>query len=829
MRTSFYLYLATAACLLSACASWQQGTAPVAMTWSDQGRNAQTGYYENTFVIKNTSDAELTGNWAIFFSQLPRDIEEVHSDAVNIEAVNANFFKITPTAAMPALAPQDSLTVHYAVSLRTPNVSQTPEGCYWVADATDAHAKPLPVELTVLPDPAWEERLSRSTRKLYDTYAAINASETVEASAILPAVKQVVKEEGTVRLPGTVALAYPEALAGEAELLQEKLSQLYGVSVDAGASMTVSLSLLTDSAAVWNEEQYRLQVADSLITIEGTTPHGVFNGTQTLLALLKGDNPQRELALQTIVDYPDLAYRGVMIDIARNFTPVEKLKKLVDVLASYKIDRLHLHLTDDEGWRLEIPGIEELTLTGSRRGHTLDESDRLYPGYDGGFDPTTPTVGNGYYTRAEFIDLLQYAARRHVEVIPEIESPGHARAAIVSMKARYNKYAAKDKAKAEEYLLSDGQDTSTYVSAQAYTDNIINVAMPSAYRFMEKVITEVEAMYKEAGVPLTTVHIGGDEVPEGAWTGSPVCREFMAAHGMHRPHELMEYFYCRLSEFLESQGLKMGGWQETVLHNAPATDERLRKTAGGVYCWNTVAEWGGDEIPYTVANNGYPVVLCNVNCFYVDLAYNDHFDERGLSWGGHVDESKSFSALPFSIYRSARTGLRGNKVDLDSIAKGKTPLLEPDNIIGVQAQLFAETIRDYTWVEYCLFPKVLGLVERGWNARPAWETERGDKEEAMYYEDLSRFYSVINGRELPYLKAMDVNFRLPNPGLMMKDGYLYADVPLPDVVIHYTLDGSEPTQHSAVWMMPLKTDAKVIKARASHLGKTSVVSVLLNP
>ncbi len=377
MRTSFYLYLATAACLLSACASWQQGTAPVAMTWSDQGRNAQTGYYENTFVIKNTSDAELTGNWAIFFSQLPRDIEEVHSDAVNIEAVNANFFKITPTAAMPALAPQDSLTVHYAVSLRTPNVSQTPEGCYWVADATDAHAKPLPVELTVLPDPAWEERLSRSTRKLYDTYAAINASETVEASAILPAVKQVVKEEGTVRLPGTVALAYPEALAGEAELLQEKLSQLYGVSVDAGASMTVSLSLLTDSAAVWNEEQYRLQVADSLITIEGTTPHGVFNGTQTLLALLKGDNPQRELALQTIVDYPDLAYRGVMIDIARNFTPVEKLKKLVDVLASYKIDRLHLHLTDDEGWRLEIPGIEELTLTGSRRGPTGDESDRL--------------------------------------------------------------------------------------------------------------------------------------------------------------------------------------------------------------------------------------------------------------------------------------------------------------------------------------------------------------------------------------------------------------------------------------------------------------------
>ncbi|MCD8292597.1 MAG: family 20 glycosylhydrolase, partial [Prevotellaceae bacterium] len=662
----------------------------------------------------------------------------------------------------------------------------------------------------------------------YETYAALDVKPTMDASDILPAVKQVVKGEGTVQVPGTVALAYPEALANEAGLLGEKLSQLYNVEIADEASMTVRLKLLPDSASTWKEEQYRLQVSDSEITIEGVTPHGVFNGTQTLLALLKGDNPRRELARQTIVDYPDLTYRGAMVDIARNFTPLAQLKKLVDILASYKLDRLHLHVTDDEGWRLEIPGLEELTQVGSRRGHTLDESDRLYPCYDGGFDPTAPTTGNGYYTREEFIDLLKFATQRHIEVITEIESPGHGRAAIVSMKARYNKYAAKDKEKAEEYLLSDVEDTSEYESAQAYRDNIINVAMPSAYRFMEKVITEVEAMYKEAGAPLTTIHLGGDEVPEGAWAGSPLCREFMAANGMQDTHELMEYFYCRMSEFMAARGLKIGGWQEAVLHNKPATDEQLRKTSGGIYCWNTVAEWQGDEIPYKVANNGYPVVMCNVNCFYLDLSYNDHFDERGLSWGGHVDESKSFSALPFSIYRSARTGLRGNKVNLDSIAKGKVPLLEPQNIIGVQAQLFAEAIRGYDWVEYQFFPKVLGLVERAWNVHPAWETEHGAKEEAMFNADLSRFYGVINSKELPYWKSLDVNFRLPNPGLMMKDGYLYANTPLPDVVIHYTLDGTEPGQHSAVWTIPVKCDPEVVKARASHLGKVSVVSVLKN-
>lgn len=134
---------------------------------------------------------------------------------------------------------------------------------------------------------------------------------------------------------------------------------------------------------------------------------------------------------------------------------------------------------------------------GSRRGHTTDESRCLYPCYDGGYDPDAATVGNGYYSREDFIGLLRYAAERHIRVIPEIESPGHARAAIVSMKARYNKYKDTDVEKAAEYLLSEPEDTSRYASVQYYTDNVINVAMPSTYRFMEKVIQELAAMYRK--------------------------------------------------------------------------------------------------------------------------------------------------------------------------------------------------------------------------------------------------------------------------------------------------------------------------------------------
>lgn len=243
--------------------------------------------------------------------------------------------------------------------------------------------------------------------------------------------------------------------------------------------------------------------------------------------MLKGQGETLRLQAVSVHDYPDLLYRGQMLDIVRSFTTTENLKKLIDITASYKLNTFHFHFSDDEGWRLEIPGLEELTSVGARRGHTTDETEYLYPAYENGYDPNAPTSGNGFYSRAEFIDLLRYAAERHVQVIPEIESPGHARAAITAMKARYEKYIGLNPEKATEYMLHDPQDSSRYISAQWYTDNVMNVAMPSTYRFIEKVVREIKEMYREAGVPLTTIHVGGDEVAEGAWSGSPLCMQLM--------------------------------------------------------------------------------------------------------------------------------------------------------------------------------------------------------------------------------------------------------------------------------------------------------------
>ncbi len=743
---------------------------------------------------------------------------------VKVEVVNGNFFKMYPTDEFAPLAPGDSMRITFLCTYKLDRNSHVPEGTYWVETVDGKEGSPLPVALKALPLPSPESMSGYpDATKIYESNLRLAGAPALAQSDILPSVKKAVAIEGdNVVLEGKVALAFPENFAGEAKLLKEKLTGLYGLEVVGNASVKIVLEELPDRKEAVNDEYYTINIGDNLIKISAATPHGIFNGTQTLLSMLKDKQTPYLLEAVSIRDYPDLAYRGQMIDIARNFTAPENLKKLVDIFASYKLNVLHFHFCDDEAWRLEIPGLEELTAVGSRRGHTTDESQCLYPCYDGGYDPDAKTVGNGYYSREEFIDLLKYAAERHVRIVPEIESPGHARAAIVSMKARYNKYFETDPGKATEYMLSEPEDTSRYVSVQYYTDNVMNVALPSTYRFMEKVIQELNAMYQEAGLSLYTVHLGGDEVPRGVWMGSPKCQELMKEKGMTKAHDLSEYFITQMADVMQKNGLKFSGWQEVALGHTEEAHQQLRDQAAGVYCWNTVP--GSDEVVYQTANNGYPVILCNVGNFYMDMAYNGHPDERGLDWGGYVDESVSFSMLPFSIYRSLRVDMAGNPIDLNNAEKGKTALTEigKKHIMGVQGQLFAETIRSFDGVEYLLFPKILGLAERGWNAHPAWENLSGIREEQAFNQALALYYEKISKSEMPYWAKHGINFRLPQPGLWIEEGNLFANVAIDGAEIRYTTDGSEPTAQSALWQEPVKCDASVLKAKTFYQGKESL-------
>lgn len=814
--------------LFAGCKTSNEPKAPVALTWEMGASDIEPGYYENTFILKNISQKPLKKNWTIYYSQLPRGVKQEGASEVKVEVVNGNFFKMYPTDEFASLAPGDSMRITFLCTYKLDRNSHVPEGIYWVETVDGKEGSPLPVALKALPLPSPESMSGYpDATKIYESNLRLGGAPTLVQSDILPSVKKAVAIEGdNVVLEGKVALVFPENFAGEAKLLKEKLTGLYGLEVVGNASVKIVLEELLDRKEAVNDEYYTINIGDNLIKISAATPHGIFNGTQTLLSMLKDKQTPYLLEAVSIRDYPDLAYCGQMIDIARNFTAPENLKKLVDIFASYKLNVLHFHFCDDEAWRLEIPGLEELTAVGSRRGHTTDESQCLYPCYDGGYDPDAKTVGNGYYSREEFIDLLKYAAERHVRIVPEIESPGHARAAIVSMKARYNKYFETDPGKATEYMLSEPEDTSRYVSVQYYTDNVMNVALPSTYRFMEKVIQELNAMYQEAGLSLFTVHLGGDEVPRGVWMGSPKCQELMKKKGMTKAHDLSEYFITQMADVMQKNGLKFSGWQEVALGHTEEAHQQLRGQAAGVYCWNTVP--GSDEVVYQTANNGYPVILCNVGNFYMDMAYNGHPDERGLDWGGYVDESVSFSMLPFSIYRSLRVDMAGNPIDLGNAEKGKTALTEigKKHIMGVQGQLFAETIRSFDGVEYLLFPKILGLAERGWNAHPVWENLSGVREQQAFNQALALYYEKISKSEMPYWAKNGINFRLPQPGLLVKDGNLYANVAIDGAEVRYTTDGSEPTAQSTLWKEPVKCGSLVVKAKTFYQGKESLTIIL---
>ncbi|RYZ81480.1 MAG: hypothetical protein EOO68_35835, partial [Moraxellaceae bacterium] len=311
-----------------------------------------------------------------------------------------------------------------------------------------------------------------------------------------------------------------------------------------------SANVGTKDKAVMGDESYNLIVDSNKILLNGADNAGAFYAIQSLLSLMPaGSASQFELPKIDVSDSPRFSWRGMHYDMGRNFHGKAVTLRLIEQMGRYKLNKLHLHLTEDEGWRIQIPGLPELTDVGGARCFDLTETQCLLTQL--GTGPSKSGSGNGYYTREDFIEILKFAAAHHIDVIPEIDMPGHARAAIKSMQARYKKFlAAGQKDAAEQYLLSDPADKSQYMSVQNYTDNAINVCLPSTYNFAEKVIYELQQMYRSAGLKLTTFHMGGDEVGKGAWEQSPACQALFAKgeKGVAGAADLKPYFVGRVAE-----------------------------------------------------------------------------------------------------------------------------------------------------------------------------------------------------------------------------------------------------------------------------------------
>lgn len=820
-----FKFLTILSCAMMALALSAQS--PIAVAWQMGQNNAAANNYSSRFVIKNVSKQPLGADWEFFFNQFSRSVTLPAGCPVDIKEVSTTYYRIKPNANYKPLAAGDSLVIDMVMGGSLVNKCYVPAGGHVVMGGDMAHPQAVAISCSPLDKPGqWRDHKAYPDGNyMYSYNEAINGfgdGYTGNDYDIFPAPKQVDIEDGFTQVGSLVTIKTGKFLqwGGYRRAKALLTSELQKRGVYASSGQSTVIELLLDKKLSTNGEYYTLRVHDGKISIHGVTQAALMNGVKTLIAALDHSKGHR-LQNCFVIDWPDFGYRGVMLDIARNFVikPAD-FKRTIDLLAYYKINTIQFHFTDDEAWRLEIPGFPELTQVAARRGATLDENGYLAQIFDGNGNPDDLSqCANGYYTRAEFIDLLKYARSRGVRVIPEIETPGHARAAIVAMKNR-----AKNNPTAEQFRLWDDKNESVYTSAQSYHDNVLNVASDDVYRFIYRVVAELEKMYKEAGLKLEIVHLGGDEVPNGAWSKSPDVQALMQREGLKTQHEVSEYYVKRISELLAARKIRIEGWQEVALNHKPEFNTVVAPRVAGVNAWSTVGS--RSDVPYRLANDGYPVILSNVTNFYMDMAYSWHQNEQGLHWGGKVDEFDAWSALPANIYASARTAVDGTPINITTAGDGKVGLEKPENIIGVQAQLWGETLRSFDEVQYMLLPKMMGVSERAWTAMPEWSKNLTDNQ--AYNEARHQYNLKIGTRELPLLKGMGYTFRVGPPGIKLVDGNLMINTQYPDELVTYTLDGSEPTVDSPRWTAPVlvKTQPQVIKAKAFYLGHESVTTYL---
>ncbi len=793
---------------------------PVTLNWSI-GEALEGSHRVNNLRIINNSQDTIRAPWQLFYGSVGRVLNSPSPD-FEVTQICGTHHSLSTSLPKYSIAPGDSLDV----TLTGPYyhlVSFFPDNPYLVA--TDSEGREMtPMRVDFKFTEADHREMAARTKnypdgsRVYARNARLTPTESLSPYNIIPAVKSLKENNGDACvISGAVNIIAPPELETEKKTLADMLRK-QGVSVRAGSTpVTLSLSKIDAD----KEEAYKMVTGKDGIEISAPTAEGVNNGCRTLLAVLAGQTFPLSLPAATIIDYPDFGYRGLHFDVARNFTEKAEVLRLLDLMSLYKMNVLHFHLVDDEGWRLAIDGIDELTEVGSRRTHSPEQSNSLYPFYGSGIDGGL--TGNGFYTRDDFKEILRYATDRHIKVIPEIDVPGHSRAAIMAMNERYRRYINSDSVKATEYLLADFDDKSQYRSVQDYNDCVMNIAMPSTYNFVKDVMSDVIRMYAEAGAQLDVIHVGGDEVPHGAWEGSPVAQAYMKEKGMESTQQLRDEFMLRLYSFLAPQGITIGGWQEILTQG---DGKEINRSLPGhemlSYSWNTTPDNDMDQLTYSLVNAGYPTVLCNVNNLYLDLSYSPNFMDPGFRWGGYVDEFTTFATNPYNIYASGVNLDDPNSWNPEAGA-GKTQLTPEGrkNIAGLQGEMWAETFHNIDMVQHRLLPKVFGVAERAWNANLGWQSYD------EFVEACSDYASRTSLNEFDRLARLGMNYRVASPGLVVTEGKLQANSPYPNAEIRYTLDGSEPTSLSPLWNGPVEiSDSKLIRARAFVNDRESVITEL---
>ena len=482
-----------------------------------------------------------------------------------------------------------------------------------------------------------------------------------EDCPILPRPQQVDRQQGQYVMRGEQTVAFPDSSAGAhtvfrylSEALRPAGISLKQVAPEAKASIRWSFS---DQLA---EEAYTLTITPEAISIcSNPSAKGLFYGVQSLLQLLPPsawDTKQKPaesylLPAMNLTDAPRFAYRGAMMDVGRNFLPKEAVLKMLDLMAFYKLNRFHFHLTDDQGWRIEIKKYPRLTEKGAYRKQTqVGHCDYYFPRrYDG-------IEKRGFYTQDEIREIVRYAADRFITVIPEIEMPGHSSAALAC-------YPELSCGLGKTYVVRD------------YYDVFDEVYCPKehTFRFLEDVLTEVIDLF-----PSHYIHIGGDECPKKAWKKCSHCQALMKQLNLPDESALQSWFIHRIEKFVNSRGRDIIGWDEIL--------------EGGLAPRATVMSWRGEAGGIEAARQQHSVIMTPGEYCYFDF-YQEDPEEAPLAIGGYLPLDKVYSYNPLP---------------------GELTAEEQKYIIGVQANIWGEYIQTPDYFEYMTFPRLIAMSEVQW-------------------------------------------------------------------------------------------------------------------
>lgn len=564
---------------------------------------------------------------------------------------------------------------------------------------------------------------------------------------IIPQPVEIKSLQGSFTLNKSTVVVYdkPEAASVAAGLAQ-KLSQATGFALsskqgNAPASNAIILSLNPNADAQLGAEGYTIEVGPKTIRLAANQWGGLYYGLQTLLQLFPKEIESKKVAQASwtvpavkITDYPRFGWRGIMLDVSRNFFSKEDVKKYIDEISRLKYNVFHWHLTDDEGWRIEIKSLPKLTEVGAwrvpRSGHFGSRVPAPKPG-------EKATVG-GFYTQDDIREVVKYAAERNVQIVPEIDIPGHSMAAIAA-------YPELSTRKDPNTFVNPGLSIADWYGNGTFKmlyENALNPSDEKVYEFLDKVFTEVAALF-----PGKYIHVGGDECYKGFWAADEGCQALMKKLGTRHVEDLQGYFMNRVEKILTSKGKKFLGWDEIL--------------EGGISPSATLMSWRGTKGGIEAAHMGHDVVMTPTTFAYIDYNQGEATIDPPIYATLRLSKSYSFEPVPDGV--------------------------DPKRILGGQANLWTEQIPTIRYAEYMTYPRAWALADVYWSPKSS-------KNWPEFVKRVETHFERSDVKEVNYSKAMyDAIVKTA-----IKDGKLSLtlEAEVPEVDIFYSIDDTMPDKFS---------------------------------